>query len=211
MISCGLPYMKLGQVRACCNMRPASRPCRFAPTNADANGIAIRASIGSEGSLVETCDVVESALAKKLISPPPNELLAADISNEVASIFRFKGTRDRSENLVTPSAPCADEVSPLRSRIGICEHIRNNLCEMNTYTKKGEGWHPPNTLVGPRFHHYSSCTDTHFDRAAARILVAQVIPPMPSARARLNQRPAGDLRFSLRYVFATGRGNRGFC
>jgi hypothetical protein len=88
---------------------------------------------------VETCDVVESALAKKLISPPPNELLSADISNETVSIFRFKGTRDRSENLVTPSAPCADEVSPLRSRIGICEHIRNNLCEMNTYTKKGEG------------------------------------------------------------------------
>jgi hypothetical protein len=46
----------------------------------------------------------------------------------------------------------------------------------------------PNTLVGPRFHDYSSCIDTHFDRAAVRILVAQVVPPMPSAHARLNPR-----------------------
>jgi hypothetical protein len=49
-----------------------------------------------------------SIRAKKLIPSPTNEPLPADISNEVASVFRFDGARHPSENLAIPNPPWAD-------------------------------------------------------------------------------------------------------
>ena len=44
----------------------------------------------------------------ELVTSCPNELLGVDISNEMASVFRFDGAPSRSENLAIPNPPWAD-------------------------------------------------------------------------------------------------------
>jgi len=147
--------------------------------NGDATSIAILSEQRErEISRAETCDLVKSAPAQRLIPHPSSEPLGVDISNEMASVFSFDGARSRSENLAIPNPPWADSAPASRSTIGICKHLQHNHRVMNTYTKRGWGWEPLNRLVGSRFHDYSSRIDTHCDRAAVRILVAQVVPRM---------------------------------
>jgi hypothetical protein len=130
--------------------------------NGDAISIAIPSEQGSDGTLVETCDLVESALAKKLIQLSLNESLPADISNEVVPVFRSKAARSQFENFIVPGPSQVNPAPESRSAIIMCKQLQDNRRGMNTYTKRGEGWQPPNPLVGPRFRDYSSSIEVVF-------------------------------------------------